>query len=131
MESRGSILVVDDEPSVSQALKIILESEGYLAVVANTGQEGIEAVRQIPFGLIITDVYLPDMTGFELLDTVRRKGCQGPVMIITATNTPEILQEAQKRGVADILFKPFLPSELLQFVDRLLVVRPDSGESQE
>jgi CheY-like chemotaxis protein len=131
MENRGSILVIDDEPSVADALKIILESHGYLAAVAATGLEGIENARQIPFGLIITDLYLPDMTGFELLDTVRQNGTHGPVMIITAANTPEIFQEAKLHGAADVLFKPFSPSELLQLVDNLLTVRKDPGISQE
>jgi CheY-like chemotaxis protein len=63
------------------------------------------------------------MTGFKIIDYIRQCDSQAPVVIITASNTPEIFEEAMKRGAAGVLFKPFLPSDILRLVDSLLTVR--------
>lgn len=117
---KGQILVIDDEPSVADALKIIFEDNGYEVTVALTGREGIEFARQGCFNLVISDVGLPDMTGLEVLDAVL-KGCSRCVVIlITSQPTTNLLEEARERGAFDVLQKPFSPGVMLSRVSAAL-----------
>lgn len=114
------MLVIDDEPSVADALRIILEDECFHVVVAGNGRDGIEQATRGNFSLIITDLRLPDMSGLDVLNALSVSGVRSAVILITSHGTPEIFAEARRRGVAGVLSKPFLPSEILQLVRETL-----------
>ena len=117
---KGHILVIDDEPSVADALRIIFEDNGYEVTVALTGIKGIEIARQRCFNVVVSDVHLPDVTGLEVLDAVR-KGCSRCVVIlITSQSTTNLLDEARKRGAFDVIQKPFSPGDVLGRVSAAL-----------
>ncbi|MGB7621025.1 MAG: response regulator [Terriglobia bacterium] len=120
MPEKIKILVIDDEPSVVDAVKLILNDNGYDAVVAMTGHEGIEECEKARFDVTITDLRLPDMSGFDVLKWIRLKDPQSRVIIITSHSTPEVILEARKGGAVDVLPKPFSPKDLIQQVDRAL-----------
>jgi DNA-binding NtrC family response regulator len=112
------VLIIEDDRIVADALKIIMEDDGYEAVVALNASQGIEQARLRRFDLTITDVQLPDTSGLDVLTILRKKDPESPVIIITAHNTTEVITEAMARGAFQVLPKPFLPSELLDLARR-------------
>ena len=118
--AKAVILVIDDEPSVADALKMILEDSGYIVLVAVTGRSGVERTCERRIDLLIVDLNLPDISGLDVLSAVRVREPDGRVIIITSHGSPEIDAEAARRGAITVLAKPFLPSELLQQVTSAL-----------
>lgn len=114
------ILVIDDERSVADALKVILENEGFNVTLAASGRDGIERARQGKFSLAITDLRLPDMSGLDVLQTLLAENPGFCVILITSYGTPEIFAEALRRGAASALDKPFSPSKIVRLVTSLL-----------
>src|ERR1043165_3384888 len=118
--SRAKVLIIDDEPSVADALKTILEDHGYETALAHTGGNGLEQSAAQRFDLTITDYQLPDMSGLDVLAAIRRRAVACPVLIITAYPSPELRALAAERGALDVLSKPFLPSDILAVVEQAL-----------
>ncbi len=110
------VLVIDDEPSVADALRVILEDEGFAVVVAANGRDGIAEARRAPFSVTVTDLRLPDMDGLEVLGAFREGGLGGALILITSYFSPEIFARASDLGVVGVIAKPFLPSEILQLI---------------
>jgi DNA-binding response OmpR family regulator len=121
------VLVIDDEPSVADALKLILEDQGFGVVVAATGREGIEQTRRVAFGVIVTDLRLPDADGLDVIDAVREGGGTVPVILITSHLTEEICAEARFRGAECVAAKPFLPAEIIRLITAVLAARKPGG----
>ena len=113
---KGTVLIVEDERSVADALRIILEDSGYRVSVALTGRDAIESALRDEFCLMITDINLGDMTGFEVIRAVCRHKPQTPFIVITSNASPEIIAEARTCGAAAVLLKPFPPSEILHLL---------------
>jgi two-component system, OmpR family, copper resistance phosphate regulon response regulator CusR len=107
------ILVVEDEAKVARALKEGLEREQYEVVVAPTGEEGFFLVNEQEFDLIILDLMLPGRDGLEVLATLRKRGLQTPVLILTARDAVEDRVQGLDQGADDYLVKPFAFPELL------------------
>jgi DNA-binding response OmpR family regulator len=117
---KARVLVIDDEPSVADALKTILRDSSYDAVTAATGREGIELVRRQRFDLAIIDLKLPDISGFAALTEISG-GLSCPVaVLITACDAREIRDAATAAGFAAVLAKPFSPSILLDVLQAAL-----------
>ena len=117
---KGAVLIIEDEPSVADALRIILEDSGYRVSIALTGRDGIEEARRGEFCLSITDVDLKDMTGFDVISAVCRHKPRMHFIIITSSGSEAVLAEARSCGAAGVLLKPFLPSEILQLIKTTL-----------
>jgi DNA-binding response OmpR family regulator len=122
------ILIIDDERSVADALKLILESEGFGVTLAATGRDGIERARQRRFRLVITDLRLPDMSGLEVLQTIRAENSSCCVILITSYGTPEIWAEARGCGAVGTLDKPFSPSEIVRLITSVLERTADASQ---
>ncbi|HVF50835.1 MAG TPA: response regulator [Pyrinomonadaceae bacterium] len=120
MSETRRVLIIDDEPSVLDALRLILEDGGYSVAVAPTGAQGIRLARERDFDLVITDLRLPDMTGLDVLDAVCRERPATPVVLISSHGTSEIFAEARRCGATATLPKPFRPSEILQLINDTL-----------
>jgi DNA-binding NtrC family response regulator len=118
MMEKMQVLIIEDDRTVADALKIIMEDDGFEAVVAMNAHQGIEQARLLRFDLTITDVQLPDMSGLDVLTILRKEDPIGPVIIITAHNTTEVITEAMARGAFHVLPKPFLPEEILDLARR-------------
>lgn len=117
VEQKISILVVDDEPSVGDALKLVLESNGYEVVLVTKGQEGIDQARQRSFELGIVDLFLTDTTGFQVIADLRNIQPHISILLITAHGSPQIFAEAKRLGAIGALSKPFPPAEILKLID--------------
>jgi DNA-binding response OmpR family regulator len=111
------ILIVDDEPSVGDGLKLVLESNGYEVVLVTKGVDGINEARTRRFGFSVVDLYLTDISGFQLISDLRNLQPQIPILLITAHGTPEVFDEAKRLGAIGALAKPFHPSEILKLID--------------
>ena len=114
-----NILVVEDEKKVARALRQGLEREKYNVTVAYTGEEGFFLATTQTFDLILLDLMLPGRNGIEILQSLREKRCQTPVLILTAKDTVEDRVEGLDTGADDYLVKPFAFPELLARVRAL------------
>jgi len=117
-ESR--ILVVEDESKVARALREGLERQGYEVVIAPNGEEGFFLVNAEKFDLVLLDLMLPGRDGLQVLSTLRKRGLQTPVLILTALDAIEDRVEGLDKGADDYLVKPFAFPELLARVRALL-----------
>ena len=107
------ILVVEDEQKMAQALREGLEADGYSVRVAHTGEEGFFLISAQTFDLAIFDVMLPGHDGFEILQTMRRRGIRTPVLLLTSRDAVEDRVHGLDAGADDYLVKPFAFPELL------------------
>jgi DNA-binding response OmpR family regulator len=123
-ESR--ILVVEDESKVARALREGLERQGHQVVIAPTGEEGFFLVNAEEFDLIILDLMLPGRDGLQVLSTLRKRGLETPVLILTARDAIEDRVQGLDKGADDYLVKPFAFPELLARV-RALLRRTEHG----
>src|SRR5256885_13408666 len=114
------ILVVEDEAKVARALKEGLEAEHYDVAVAKTGEEGFFRANAEMFDLVVLDLMLPGRDGIEVLTTLRKRGLQTPVLILTAKDTIEDRVHGLDSGADDYLVKPFAFPELLARIRALL-----------
>lgn len=114
------ILVVEDEAKVARALKEGLEGERYEVVVSRTGEDGFFRAGSETFDLVILDLMLPGRSGLEVLEAVRRRGLQTPVLVLTARDAVEDRVGGLDRGADDYLVKPFAFPELLARIRALL-----------
>ncbi len=114
------ILIVEDESHLAQGLLFNLEAEGHEASVVETGEAALEALREREFDLIVLDVMLPGVTGFEVATELRRKGNYVPILMLTARGRAEDVLEGLAAGADDYLPKPFELSILLARISSLL-----------
>jgi two-component system response regulator PilR (NtrC family) len=117
MAQKETVLVIDDEPSVADALKVILSDSGYQVAVAMSGGEALDKLGKRRFDLVITDVRLPDISGLDVLRHLRRSHPGVLAIIITAHHTPELAVESLSLGAVAVLPKPFSPSDLLTVIN--------------
>jgi len=111
-----SILVVEDEPSVGDALRLVLESNGYEVVLVTKGQDGIEQARCRSFGFSVVDLFLTDVSGYDVIKNLLTLQPQIPIILVTAHFSPQVCEEARKLGAIGGLAKPFAPAEILKLI---------------
>lgn len=115
-----TILVIDDEPSVTGALEIILREAGYEVLVADRIAQAMSILSNRSFDLVITDQRLSDGTGIDLIPHIKKKTPDTEVILMTAYGSVEITIEAIKRGAYYYLEKPIPPDRVLTLVERAL-----------
>ncbi|MBI5594753.1 MAG: response regulator transcription factor [Elusimicrobia bacterium] len=117
--SRGRILIVDDEREVGLVLAAVLRREGYETATAITGEAAIREAESRPPSLIVLDVMLPDIDGFELLRRLRRRS-EVPVIFLSGMDTEADRISGLRLGADDYIIKPFSPQELAARVAAVL-----------
>jgi DNA-binding response OmpR family regulator len=118
--SSHSILVVEDEPSVARGLEYGLTAEGFTVQVAATGHKALELVRAGSAELVLLDVRLPDMSGFDVCRTLREEGRSLPILMVTAKDEEVDKVLGLELGADDYIVKPFSFRELLSRVHAAL-----------
>ena len=130
------LLVIDDEPKLTNFLRLELEVEGYSVAVAHDGASGLIALRSDPApDLVLLDWNLPDFTGLDICRRIRSTGMKLPVLMLTGYNEVKDKVEALDAGVDDYLVKPFSIEELLARLRalqrRALAMQPDPQDSEQ
>ena len=116
------VLVVDDEPHIVRLIQVNLERQGYQVETANNGAVALAKIKDNRPDLLVSDVMMPEMDGFELLANVRRDPLlmDLPVIMLTAKAQDTDVMTGYKTGADMYLTKPFNPAELIAFAKRIL-----------
>jgi len=105
MPTAARLLIVDDERSIRELLEIFLRKEGYEVRTAPSVSEALTVIKSIEFDLIVSDIRMPDMTGIDLLRTVRSNGFNGQFILLTAFASADAAIQALKMGAFDYILK--------------------------
>ncbi|HEY3626331.1 MAG TPA: HD domain-containing phosphohydrolase [Terracidiphilus sp.] len=124
------ILVVDDETHVRSMIGVALERQGYDVQLARSGREALEFLDQDAFDLVLADIVMQDGNGIYLLDRIRGKQPNLPVVMVSAVHDISVAIDAMRRGAYDYLLKPFEREHLVATVIRALEYRQALQESQ-
>lgn len=118
----ATILVVDDEPDIRTVITTTLEMMGHDFSTASNGEEALNKIRRKRYDLVILDIMMPEVNGYEVLEQIREipSRAETPVIVVTAKHDPSGVRREVEKGVVDHLAKPFLPSELEVVVERAL-----------
>ena len=118
--TKPSILLVEDEENLHEALKMNLELEGYGVTSAFDGAQAMKAVQNEYFDLIILDVMIPEIDGFTVTQNIRLSNTEIPILILSAKGSSEDRVTGLRKGADDYLTKPFNLEELLLRVHKLI-----------
>jgi DNA-binding response OmpR family regulator len=130
-ETRRSVLVVDDEPTIAEVVARYLERAGYDATTAGDGLEALQLASQHEPDLVVLDLMLPQLDGLEVLERLHADAeRRTPVIVLTAKGEHDDKLTGLRRGADDYIVKPFSPSELVARVDAVLRrVHPPSEDA--
>lgn len=119
-KEKASILLIEDEENLHEALKLNLEMEGYGVVSAFDGAAALKIFQSEYFDLIIADIMLPEIDGINLIEFIRIKNNEVPILILSAKNSSADRVLGLKKGADDYLTKPFNLEELLLRIQKLI-----------
>lgn len=120
MKSGRDILVIDDEPVITQAVSKICAAEGLSVDAADSGAQGLKMLEERSYRLVICDIMMTDVDGFQFLAEAARRGLSTPVVMATGYATVENAVRSLTQGAADFIAKPFTADEILAVVRRAL-----------
>ncbi|MGH2676357.1 MAG: response regulator transcription factor [Actinomycetota bacterium] len=120
-DARVRVLVADDDPVILRLIEVNLGLEGFEVETANRGEEAITKARQVAPDVILLDVMMPEMTGWEVAARLKEDGetAHIPVVFLSARTQEEDRRKGQELGVAAYVSKPFDPVELVETIRRL------------
>ena len=126
--SKGNILIVEDEPQTAKLIKFILEKDDYSTISAKDGEEGLRMVKERKPDLIVLDLMLPKMDGYQLCETLKTDPDtkQIPVLVLTALDTGPDFEKALEKKADWYITKPFDPQHLLKRVAYLIGKRKEN-----
>ena len=115
-----TILIVDDEKNYPPILKAVMEEEGYEAFAAYSGEEALTVLENSDIDLVLTDMKMPTMDGIQLLEHIKQKDPDLPVIMMTAHGTVEKAVEAMQKGAYNYVLKPFDNERLVIYVKKAI-----------
>ncbi len=122
VDASKKVMVVDDVHYVRELLSLILKSEGFEVIESVNGRDALTKLNTSPVDMLITDLNMPEMNGFELVSQLRN--CDSfrstPVIMVSSENHEAIRKKARHMGVDEWIFKPLIPSDLMNAVRRLI-----------
>ncbi len=124
------ILLVEDEQSLADTIKLNLELEGCKIVTANDGRKALKSFKNERFDLVILDVMLPEMDGFTVCEAIRLENTEIPILMLTAKSASADRIKGLKKGADDYLTKPFNLEELLLRIQNLLKRSVRNGDKK-
>ncbi|WP_261301017.1 response regulator transcription factor [Paenibacillus andongensis] len=137
MSSEGKVLVVDDEPNIAEVVRLYLEHSNYEAIILPRGQEVLRTIINEKPNLVLLDIMLPDISGYELCEQIRKMEApfhQTPIIFLTAKGESIDKLRGFNLGVDDYLVKPFDPNELIARIKavlrRMIQVPMDLSQAQ-
>ncbi|MDP6039029.1 MAG: response regulator [Candidatus Latescibacteria bacterium] len=114
------VLIVDDDPSIRQVLHEIVTIYGYDCETAESAKEGISLLAQKRIDLVMLDLQMPDITGEQFLDFIRKKGIRTPVVVVSAHVDKDIAKKLGEIGINGIITKPFEVDRVIDVMNRAL-----------
>ena len=123
IETKGNVLVVDDESDIRESLEVLLGSEGYAVDLAQNAAEGLRKMESRGYDLVLLDLMMPDRSGMEVLQEVRQRDRETPIFMITAYGSVEAAVKALKFGANDYFSKPWDNEKLIIEIDRMIARR--------
>lgn len=127
--ARRSVVVIEDDPSMCELLQLYLSREQYLVHKAGSGGEGVALVKGVMPALVILDLMLPDVSGFDVLKAVRAFS-KVPVIALTARDADQDKILGLELGADDYVVKPFSPGELVARARAVLRRTGEQGETE-
>jgi len=125
----ASVLIVEDDPALLRGLKDNFEAQDYRVQIARDGREGLSAALANPPDLLLLDIMLPKMNGYEICRAVRAKKLEMPIIMLTAKGQEEDIIRGLELGADDYITKPFSVRELIARVKAFLRRRSDAAAS--
>ena len=117
----AKILYVEDNKDTAEAVKIILDNAGYETKTAPCGKEGLKIIEKEKFDLILLDIMLPDMSGWDIFATLSKKGIKSKFAFLSAIPvSSERMEELKRAGISDYITKPFSKTDLIEKVKKML-----------
>src|ERR1700733_6659866 len=117
------LLLIDDDPAlIPKLVRQVFPGPAHRVEVAGTGAEGLERVGAMPPDVILLDLHLPDQSGLDVYEQIRRIDARIPVIFVTMAKTADAAIEAMRKGAYDYLFKPLDPHHLRRVVGEALEV---------
>ena len=116
---KGKVLIIEDEPDLADLIRMYLKDEGISSRICLTGEEGLEEIKKEKYDLVSLDINLPEMDGFEFLQSLRRES-KIPVIIVSARQADEDIIMGLGIGADEFVAKPFSPKVLAARVRALL-----------
>ena len=129
MTKKLRILVVEDEPAIREGLMDVLVFHGYDVDEAGTGPDGLAKARSGRFDLVLLDIMLPGMDGFDVCNEIRAADREQPIIMLTARTTDEDIVNGLKLGADDYVAKPFSVQQLMLRIEAVLR-RSSSGRER-
>lgn len=124
------ILVVDDEPDTLGLIKLTLQTAGYLVQTATGGREGLRLIREETFDVVILDIMMPDVSGFDVMRELNNDPTPPPpVIFLTARSSEEDQETGMSLGVSHYLLKPITRGSLLDAINQALGMSPEPDAS--
>lgn len=117
------ILIVDDEMLVADMLSLHLEEAGYVSEWASDGEKGLKMLAENRFSLVLLDIWMPNMSGMDVLERIRESGNDVAVIMMSGHGSENLAVNCMKRGAMDYVSKPFELNDLLQRVEQAIVNR--------
>jgi two-component system, OmpR family, response regulator MtrA len=118
------ILIIDDDTAITELMSMLLKTHGFEAITANTGAEGIQLARETTPNVVILDLMMPDVDGWQVCKAIRQFS-PVPILILSAINDPRMVASVLDAGADDFLVKP-VPSGVLVAHIRKMVRRTGS-----
>ena len=115
-----SILITDDDPACRAALRDVLEPAGYRTLQAQSGEEAVDIVRELPVHALLLDMNMPRLTGLETVELIHQMNAQLPCILVTAEADPGLMRRAFQAQVYSVIPKPVSKSVLLYTVLKAL-----------
>lgn len=117
-----TILIVDDEKNYPLILSAVLQEEGFEPLTANSGKQALDILNHSDIDLVLTDMKMPEMDGIELLEKIKEKDPELPVIMMTAHGTVEKAVEAMQKGAYNYILKPFDNERLVLYVNKAIAM---------
>jgi DNA-binding response OmpR family regulator len=127
---KRKILIVEDEPNMSRGLRDNLEFEGYEVEIAENGVTGLNRILTQNYDLVLLDVMMPEMSGFDVCKRAREKGVDSPIIVLTAKSEEIDKVLGLELGADDYMTKPFSVRELLARIKAILRRRSNPTEKE-
>lgn len=130
-KNKPRVLIVEDDSSISETLEIILQTNGYEAVIAQNGQEALQKVEHGFFNIALLDIMLPDMQGTELLAHLHKAMPKMIKIMVTGYPSVQNAVDSLNQGAAAYVIKPVKPEKLLALIEEKLAGQSQAEEMTE